>query len=897
MTEGSESSFGQQVKALFQAVVDLPFEVQAKYLASADVSLEILNKVKRLLKASQAADEVGLTTRLADETQFALGLESLKAGMQVDQYELIEPVGRGGQGEVWLARRADAEFEHQVAIKFLKPVFAEKEWQRFQIERNVLASLSHPNIAQLYGGGKQADGRLYMILEWVDGLSITEYAQENRLNRQQILDCFQQVCAAVGFAHGRGIIHRDIKPSNILVTQEGVVKLLDFGIAKAIGANVTQTQEAAMLTLAYSSPEALKGQPGSTSTDVYALGLVLYELLTGVHAFADVLDTPAELIEVITHQTPTRPSQLHPSEQMPKAMGLPAKDLDNLVLMALRKEPERRYLTVQGLSNDVGRYLKGEPLRASGDGWWYKTQKLIKRNKTASLLTGMLAVFLVALPITLYQKNREIEAERDRAEQQATLAKANSDFLVTVFEAASPLGNEGREIGLDEVLALGEAQLVNNNQINAQLRSKLFHTFGEIHHNLGDAPKAVRLYGESAALARQNKDQVALLKALGQQAVSAYWADDMALSQALLAEAETISQNVNDPEALIWHQIRRATLYHDGMGKREESVGMSLKTLEMVKALNINDPSILGRIYNELSVAIRPIDVDKSVEYNQLSLDYGAQSHGTMHPVYHDRLISRAISLIRAERYVEAHDVLEVALANAEKIYGKNHPNYADTLNEKAVLWHDHGQLELARQTYQQAIDITLNSGSKKQIQFAIQINNLAYLFEDMFDVESAIDLYRESVDIRRQVHPDNAIRIASAQGNLARALAKMGHFTEAQTLIDEVIPVFTSSKRNNLYNDLTQAAITIGGARRAEACENGLQAIEALTPRLEQESAGGWRRMRAELWIGELAMQCGEQDLADSFFTQSLDKARTIYDAGSDGLLMIEERVALFQQ
>ena len=895
MVERKDPDFGQQVKALFQAVVDLPTQEQAKHLAAAEVSPEILNKVKRLLKASEVAEEVGLTARLADETQVALGLDRLKAGMRVDQYELVEPVGRGGQGEVWLAQRADAEFEHRVAIKFLKPVFAEKEWQRFQIERNVLASLSHPNIAQLHGGGKQADGRLYMILEWVDGISITEYAQENRLNRGQILDCFQQVCAAVGFAHGRGIIHRDIKPSNILVTSDGVVKLLDFGIAKALDANVTQTQEAAMLTLAYSSPEALQGQPASTGTDVYGLGLVLYELLTGVHAFADVLDTPADLIQVITHQTPTRPSQLHPGEHMPKAMGLPAKDLDDLVLMALRKEPERRYLTVQGLSNDVGRYLRGEPLRASGDGWWYKTQKLIKRNKVASLLTGLLVAFLIALPITLYQKNRQIEAERDRAEQQATLAQANSDFLVTVLQAASPLGNGGQAVSLNDVLALGEQQLANNPELNPDLRSELFRTFAEIHHNLGDNQKAIKLYDQGAILSQENGDVPGQLEALGQQAIMAYWGNQADLAQEKMQAADSLSAQVDDPMALAWHKIRKATLMHS-LGDYAGSAALSAQNLAEVEAAGLTDPDLWGRLYNELSVAIRPDDIEKCLEYNQLALNYAVESYGTMHPIYHTRLISRAINLIRAERYDDAHGVLREALDSAEKIYSKEHPIYAAVLAEQGVLWHDKGQLAQALNAYEQTAELEVKFSGKESIDYAVSINNIAYLYEDIFDLARAEPLYRESIRIRQLVQPDNKRRIASAQGNLARVLAKMGQFDEATRLLDQAMPVFTEVKRDNLYNELTQAAIAIDDAGNAKACENGLNAIRALLPRLEQESAGGWRRMRAELWIGELALLCDDANMAQSFFAQALNKARTIYDAGSDGLLMIEERIAAFQ-
>ena len=273
------SDLSRQIRQLFDLCIDLPTKEQVAFIQAADFPQTVKQKVLRLLKHQNS--DLDISGQLLDAVKSGLRIEDLKKGDVLNEFELIKLIGRGGQGDVWLARRVDGQFEQQVAVKILKPIYQQREEQRFLAERSLLAQLSHPHIAQLISGGHYADKRHYMVLEWVDGSDLLAYAQQHSLALKKRLRLFMQVCEAVAYAHQNGIIHRDIKPSNVMVDKNGVVKLLDFGVAKSKDINITETQHDQMLTMAYASPEQLKGEKVSTVTDVYSLGLLLYELLTG----------------------------------------------------------------------------------------------------------------------------------------------------------------------------------------------------------------------------------------------------------------------------------------------------------------------------------------------------------------------------------------------------------------------------------------------------------------------------------------------------------------------------------------------------------------------------------------------------------------------------------------
>ena len=369
------------------------------------------------------------------------------AGHQIGQYELLRRIGKGGMGTVYSARRVDQEFRKLVAIKFVKPGLETDEIvQRFRQERQVLASLDHPNIARLIDGGTDR-GVPYLVMEFVEGTPIDDYCRARRLTVNERLNLFCTVCSAVQYAHQSLVVHRDIKPSNILVSPDGTPKLLDFGIAKVLHAefgdhDMTGATERPM-TPDFASPEQVRGEPVTTSSDVYALGVLLFELLTSGHPLRHAykkLGFDRAVLEVEPERPSTIASQL-PANTVDIPEGSPEKlrnklrgDLDAIVLMALRKEPQRRYASVQHFAEDIQRYLHGEPVRAQRDTLGYRAGKFVRRHTAGVLAAGVAILALIASSIITFSFYRQASRERLRAESRFSDVRQLANFVLFQFD-------------------------------------------------------------------------------------------------------------------------------------------------------------------------------------------------------------------------------------------------------------------------------------------------------------------------------------------------------------------------------------------------------------------------------------------------------------------------------
>ena len=879
-------SFGQQVKALYNQCAQCPVAEQRACIDSADYPEAVKQQVAAMLDYSGDINDQ-LAKAISDTARQSLNLTPLKSGLKIDQYRLIQPIGEGGQGEVWLAKRDDGEFQHQVAIKFLKLSANNYELMRFQTERELLASLKHPHIAGLIGGGHYKD-RLYMIMEWIDGTPLLDYINQQKCGLKQILNLFLQVCEAVSYAHAKGIIHRDIKPSNILVSEEGVVKLLDFGIAKSLDAELTQTQSATMLTLAYASPEQVHGQPVTTATDVYGLGLVLYELLCGRQAQHNTTQSPAEYLQVITQQTPDKPSVQAANHSGNINAHHLRGDLDHLVMMAIRKEPQRRYKTVDALINEIKNFQQGKPLLAVGDSVWYRTTKLLKRNRMASVLAATVGVFLLVLPWFLFYHNQMLTKERDIARQQSQVAQKTTDFLTTLFQSVSPLGHGGQNIDLNSVLAQGERQLaygVNQPEVEAALAMVM----GSIQFHLDNTPKAIGYHQQAVAAFRQAGLKNKALMALGQLALMYFRNDQLEEMEQAFAIADALVNEVEDRTEVVWHLIRQSTVdnergHKDAVIKRLEPLLASLNDNQL------NDAGLVGRIYSELGEAYKYKNPEKSLQYAEYGVQFSEQEVGKVHPYYLRRIGSKATRLMRLNRHDEAEKILAEALIIADKLYSTDHPLYAAELSRLAVFYHDKGYFDRAEKIYQDILSVYNRHYGQQNFEYARVINNLAYVYEDLGAYEQAEQLYRRSIELRRQLDPENTIRIATARANLARLLAKRHQHEESDAILKDVMPIFVEHGRNNLYNEITRMANVFGDGRKSAACEKGLNKLSALKNNLNKESPKGWKRLGAEWWIGHMLKQCQMPQKAKQWYNAALEKAENIYQPDAIGLSMLNQ-------
>jgi eukaryotic-like serine/threonine-protein kinase len=506
----------QQVKELFGAAEALAGDERRAYLDRACGSdADLRTELDSLLAAHEAADAVvdrPAAARLADFTETA---PDPWLGRRVGAYELVALIGRGGMGEVYRARRVDAQYEKEVAIKLVPGGYHARDLlERFRVERQILANLEHPNIARLIDGGAAEDGSPYLVMELVEGKPLDRHAEQRDLPARERLRLFRDVCAAVSYAHQRLVVHRDLKPSNILVTADGTVKLLDFGIAKLLqpagaeGGAAPAATVVRALTPTFASPEQLLGQPITTASDVYSLGVVLFTLLTGRSPYRGKLESAEEAVREVCETEPLRPSAATAGQ--PGVRRAVDRDLDAIVLRALRKEPESRYASVERLSDDVRRYLDGLPVVARGDRLGYRTRKFMRRRKLELGAAALVAGALVTGTVVSTQQARMAAEQRERAERHFASVRGLADaFMFEVHDAIQELpgSTEARELLVKTALEyLNTLASEAGDDLELQLElaaafEKVADIQGQVYKaNTGQPDAALESYTNAAAL-------------------------------------------------------------------------------------------------------------------------------------------------------------------------------------------------------------------------------------------------------------------------------------------------------------------------------------------------------------------------------------------------------------
>jgi eukaryotic-like serine/threonine-protein kinase len=450
----------QEIKEKLHAALELDGTERSDYLAEIGAQdPDLRQELESLITSDEEAGTAFMSTPAAEAViSPAPPPRPSMIGRRLGQYQILEQIGSGGMGEVYRAARIDQQYHKQVAIKLVR-AGQDTDFiiSRFRNERQILASLDHPNIARLLDGGTTDEGIPYFVMELIEGQPITEYCDSRNLPVVERLELFSAVCSAVQYAHQRLIVHRDIKPSNILVTQDGTPKLLDFGIAKILETDSTSGQPEPTITLfraltpGYASPEQVKGEPITTASDVYSLGVVLYELLTGQHPYSAPGHTPHQIARAVCEVEPEKPSTIvrriegsdsdaaqpttgspHNSaaEQLSKRLS---GDLDNIVLMALRKEPERRYASVDKFAEDLGRHLQNLPVFARKDTAGYRISKFVARHRAAVTATAAVIVILVIGIVVTLREAQIARSQRIRAEARFNDVRKLANSLMFEF--------------------------------------------------------------------------------------------------------------------------------------------------------------------------------------------------------------------------------------------------------------------------------------------------------------------------------------------------------------------------------------------------------------------------------------------------------------------------------
>ncbi|MBE9553539.1 MAG: serine/threonine protein kinase, partial [Proteobacteria bacterium] len=507
------------VDEILSEAIDLPATDRHGYITEACAgNEEHLRETLSLLAAYEAADDF----MEEPATLNIVGSEDHDdwLGRTIDSYKLIELIEVGGMGRVYLAERTERDFVQRVAVKIIRRVAMGKQGlRRFRNECRVLAMLEHPNIARMIDGGFTDDDTPYIVMEYVDGVPIDRYCHENGIPLKKRLQLFLDVCGAVQVVHQHSTIHRDIKPGNILVTDEGQAKLVDFGISRVLDLADDDIELTAtgleLMTPKYASPEQLRRDILSTATDIYSLGAVLNRILTGRAPFTD--SNRHELKQAVINTDPTRPSELllkndkaGPEGDRRRLSRRLKGDLDTIILMSLRKEPERRYASAEKFAEDIRNYLAGRPVSAQPDTLRYRANKFVGRNIAAVTVASMLMLVLIGATIvslTLYNRaeiaRREAVQERGIASRERNAAVSTSEFLQDLLASVSPATIGGRlDITVREILDEASVRLENDMTDEPEVAAALHYVIGRSYMNLADYEAGERHLRRSVALRR-----------------------------------------------------------------------------------------------------------------------------------------------------------------------------------------------------------------------------------------------------------------------------------------------------------------------------------------------------------------------------------------------------------
>jgi serine/threonine protein kinase len=522
----------RQVRQILEQALELTPARRPSYLEKVCAGNTALRReVETLIAADeQAGDGFLAGSAVEASTTLAEPEEPVSlAGARIGPYQIVKEIGHGGMGTVYRAVRADDEYRKQVAIKVVRGGLGDEfRVHRFRAERQILANLDHANVARLLDGGTTEDGRPYVVMEYIEGQSIDEYCDQRKLAVAERLNLFRTVCSAVAYAHQRLVIHRDLKPANILVTKDGQPKLLDFGIAKILDPHDSVAEQTVtvmrLMTPEYASPEQVRGEPITTASDVYSLGIVLYGLLTGRRPYGRASRAPRDVVQAVIETEPEKPSaaitraDTATAEIVSETRGeVPEKlqhrlrgDLDNIVLKALRKEPERRYASVEQFSEDIRRHLEGLPVSARPDTFFYRSSKFVRRHK-ASVAAGIIVLLtlVVGLAVTVHE-TLIARAERVKAEQRFNdVRKLANSLLFEVHDAIQTLpgATPARKLIVDRALQYLDA-LAKEAKGDLSLQQELgaaYEKVGDVQggfrsSNLGDVPGSIASYRKSLAI-------------------------------------------------------------------------------------------------------------------------------------------------------------------------------------------------------------------------------------------------------------------------------------------------------------------------------------------------------------------------------------------------------------
>jgi len=731
----------QRIKSIFNEAIDLSKEERSIFLdKTCEGDIALLDELNSLLKSYEDSgnfmdqpEEDVLLLREASRDPYL--------GKKIESFKIISLIAEGGMGRVYLAKRMDDQFSQTVAIKLVRYSFnSDYLLLRFHNERQMLSALNHPYIAQLLGGGTTRDGVPYFIMEYVDGIPVEEYCDEHRLSIRERLRLFQKICSAVHFVHSNLVVHRDIKPSNILVSKEGIPKLLDFGIAKILeegessNSRITITKQW-NLTPDFASPEQLQKKPITTATDIYSLGALLYGLLCGRHPYFLRNGSPAEIIHQVCEEKIMRPSRramemegykpANKKVESPEAIANCRKisegklsnklkgDLDNIVLKAMHQDPRKRYGSVEQLSEDIERHLNGLPVIARNDTLGYRMTKFINRHRVGVATSILVVLVLIAGIIGVSWQAHLANNERIKAQLETKKAERINSFLGEMLSSADP-SNIGQDVKVVEVLDQAAEKLRSELNEEPAIRASLHNTLGITYQSLGLYNKAVQQF------------QLAL--------------------------------NLNQ----------------ELFGDKDSRSIQSIKNLALAYHFT-GDYATAGKLYKKAEWGFRSLGDTTEEYFAELLNDYGTL-------------------FMDLGEYEKSLQNFSMALALYRNIHGPEHRQVAAVMNNLAMTYDYYNMLDSAEFYYKKAIEMDIKLLGYQSIEVTRVLNNLAFIFLAKKEYKEAFSHFEESRKLRRSIqgpiHPDYAL----ATFNAGCCLYYLRQYDRGLVLIDSAMSIWKNS-------------------------------------------------------------------------------------------------------
>ena len=699
-------------------------------------------------------------------------------GHRIGAYTLVSPIGRGGMGTVWLAERSDGRFVGNVAIKLLNLGLLGRDAEaRFRREGSILARLTHTHIAHLVDAGVSSMKQPYLVLEHVEGLHIDEYCDRHALGLEARLRLFLDVLDAVAHAHANLIVHRDIKPSNVLVRTDGHVKLLDFGIAKLIGADedsAGMTVGGQPLTPAFAAPEQMTGGTITTATDVFALGVLLYVLLGGPRPTAARGESPAGFFEFDSRRL---------SDVAPNGKALRG-DLDTIVGKALKMAPDERYACVSAFADDLRAYLRHEPVSARPDTLAYRVSKFVRRHSGAVTATACVALLMASL-VGFY--TARLASERDRARVEAQKSATVSELLTSLLTGADPYASRDPEPTVRNILDAGAERVSKDLRDQPALKAEMMTVIGRVYQRLGLYEKAMPLLDEAVAIGRSRREEtVQLAQSLNDLGVLRRERGDLSEATSLLEDALKIRRT------LLGRENKDVAVTLVELGRAYEDRRMDVRAEALFReALEIRE-KVFGDAHRETSTSKSALalvlwgrgDIASAEPLFRQSLATSRAVLSDDHPNVSSGLNNLGLVLLDKGDYAGAEPMFRESLAIKRKNLGDSHPSLGPTLSNLAAVLREQGKLDEARSLLEEALAVTRRSlGDGHQSIAGFEVN-LARVHLAQGDPVEAERLLRDALKRQERTSAPDDWRLAVTQSTLGASLIEQGDYRAAEPLL-----------------------------------------------------------------------------------------------------------------